>query len=198
MGRSKEFEPKQVLDKAMRLFWQKGYTATSIGDLVQATGVQRYGLYGTFGDKHNLFLQTLDHYQASMVGQMVRVLESETASWSAITAFFEQLLNIAHTPSGQLGCLMCNSATELAAHDLMVAEKMTIYEDRLSGLFEKALLHAEENSEIGPNLDLKQSAIFLLGITVGFFALVKSPLPSTDLDDYVSVALNGLIALSKA
>ena len=198
MGRSKEFEPKVALDKAMRLFWQKGYNATSIGDLVDATGVQRYGLYGTFGDKYNLFLTVLDHYQETMVSQMVASLESDTASWPAITAFFDRLLAMAITPTGQFGCLMCNSATELAAHDPTIADKMTTYEGRLSGLFEKALVRAQANEDLGPYLSPQKGSIYLLGIAVGLFNLVKSPMHVSDLEDYVTVALDGLVALSRA
>ena len=63
MARSREFNPKEALEKAMYVFWQKGYINTSIDDLVQATGVSRFGLYDEFGSKHGLFLASLDYYQ---------------------------------------------------------------------------------------------------------------------------------------
>ena len=63
MARTKEFDQEQALDAAMNLFWERGYEATSIQDLVEATGVQRQSLYDTFGSKHELFLQSLMRYQ---------------------------------------------------------------------------------------------------------------------------------------
>lgn len=62
MARSKEFEESVVLDKAMRLFWEQGYEKTSMTDLVNHMGIHRKSLYDTFGDKHTLFLRSVDLY----------------------------------------------------------------------------------------------------------------------------------------
>src|SRR6202011_688874 len=62
MAGVKQFDRDEVLDRAMAAFWTRGYEATSIDDLVQATGIGRGSLYGTFGDKRQLFLAALDHY----------------------------------------------------------------------------------------------------------------------------------------
>ncbi|ADV84368.1 TetR/AcrR family transcriptional regulator [Terriglobus saanensis] len=64
MARTKEFDQEEALDAAMHLFWEHGYEATSIQELVEATGVQRQSLYDTFGSKHELFLQSLMRYQS--------------------------------------------------------------------------------------------------------------------------------------
>ena len=55
MARSKEFEENEVLDKAMKLFWEQGYEKTSMTDLVEHMGIHRRSLYDTFGDKHHCF-----------------------------------------------------------------------------------------------------------------------------------------------
>ena len=60
MGRSREFDENVVLQKAMELFWEQGYEKTSLSDLVEHMGIHRRSLYDTFGDKHTLFLKTLD------------------------------------------------------------------------------------------------------------------------------------------
>ncbi len=60
MGRSKEFEERVVLQKAMELFWKQGYEKTSLSDLVEHMGIHRRSLYDTFGDKHTLFLKAID------------------------------------------------------------------------------------------------------------------------------------------
>ena len=61
--REREFDRQEALVSAMNLFWRKGYNDTSVQDLVEETGVARSGLYGEFGDKHELFLAALDQYQ---------------------------------------------------------------------------------------------------------------------------------------
>ncbi len=199
MARHKEFEPTQALEKAMWLFWEHGYNATSIGDLVEATGVQRYGLYSTFGDKHALFLQVLDHYLDNWVSQMVRGLKNDDADWFAVRSFFLQFRELVDQFDNQkMGCLMCNSATELALHDTAVAEKMNIYETRLKTLFEKAIRQAQAVGQLGTNISPEKSGAYLVGIAVGLFNLSKTPMPIQDLNNYVNTALEGLEALSFA
>src|SRR5450432_4342837 len=73
MARIKEFDPDVALERALDVFWEKGYEATSIADLVSATGVQRQSIYDTFGDKHRLFRAALDRY-AALRGALALVL----------------------------------------------------------------------------------------------------------------------------
>ena len=63
MPRTKAFDEQEVLEKAMELFWKKGYYATSIQDLVNHLGINRASLYDTFGGKKKLFLHTFSHYR---------------------------------------------------------------------------------------------------------------------------------------
>jgi TetR/AcrR family transcriptional regulator, transcriptional repressor for nem operon len=105
---------REALDKAMLLFWKKGYNDTSIDNLVSFTGVSRYGLYGTFGSKHDLFLASLDNYRDRIVPKQLERLETPGASWHDIRLFFEGFITMAQTPEGKLGYLMCNTSTEEA------------------------------------------------------------------------------------
>ena len=194
MARHKEFDPNTALMKATHLFWQKGYAATSIDDLVVATGVQRYGLYTTFGDKHALFLRTLDHYVNVMVAGLLSDVEAEGAAWSAVTDFFQTLLTISRGDQGSYGCLMCNSAIELAVHDTAVSEQMDVYLDRLHKAFANAFTNAQQNGEVGLTFSPADSATYLCGVAIGLFNLSKTNMPRQDMDTYVHVALTGLKA----
>src|SRR5690349_12300217 len=127
MPRNKEFEPTRALDQAMHLFWRQGYYATSMDDLVAALHVQRYGIYSAFTSKHDLFLAALDRYLVTIVSDLLAQVEQPDAGVDEIRAHFGRLLAIAHSPAGEIGCLMCNSATELAQHDPAVAAKVDGY-----------------------------------------------------------------------
>lgn len=194
MARHKEFNPETALDQAMQLFWKQGYLATSISDLVDATGVQRYGLYGTFGSKDDLFLLALDRYLETVVNHNVAMLEEEEASWSAIDSFFKQFLAYLDTPLAQAGCLMCNSAAELGSENRAVSERMNRYISRLNNCFEKVLHQAQCEKELGPDLDPSRGARYLVTVTLGLFALSKTGLPRQMLIDYVDGSLNGFAA----
>ena len=72
MGRNKEFDETVVLRKAMELFLEQGYEKTSMNDLVEHMGIHRRSLYDTFGDKHALFMRTLDVFGEYMQGKLKR------------------------------------------------------------------------------------------------------------------------------
>lgn len=192
MAQHKQFNPTVAIEKAMHLFWKQGYTATSIRDLVRATSIQRADLYSAFGDKHGLFLQALDHYHENVMGQMVAGLEAVDSSLPEIESFFANLIALSREELTQYGCLMCNSSTELALHDSQVVAKMTRYENRLIVAFQGAVERAQTAGSLGIGVDSKEAGTYLMGITVAFWRLVKSPLPRTASSEYVQIALDGL------
>ena len=174
MARNREFDPTEALEKAMMVFWKKGYVDTSIDDLVDATGVSRYGLYGEFGSKHGLFLASLDYYQENAVKQYFGIVEKPGASLAEIKLYFDTVLNLYSQPAGKLGCLMCNSATEVAPHDKEVESKVKAALDRLTRGFGVALGNAKKRGEVSKDLEIKQAADFLTGILLGASVMVRS------------------------
>ncbi len=113
MPRAPRYKKDETLDRALHLFWQNGYLNTSIEDLVEATGVQRYGLYQNFGSKHDLFLSALGRYQEVYITHRLRDLEGENAGLDEIKSVINGLAVFADSPLGRFGCLLCNTAVEL-------------------------------------------------------------------------------------
>lgn len=192
MPRNKEFEPEKALDKAMGVFWRKGYFDTSVDDLVQQVGVSRYGLYGTFGNKHELFLASLDRYRDTFVSQLLAGLETPNASLAEIKSFFATFVEISKTERGKLGCFMCNTATELALHDDLVSEKVNHYLQRLTRAFRKALTNAQQQNEIQSDLNLDDYAKYLTGVVLGLCVYARSQVEPEIIASYVRVALKAL------
>ena len=189
MARNREFEPKEALEKAMMVFWQKGYTDTSIDDLVEATGVSRYGLYGVFGNKRGLFLASLDHYQDTAVKEFFGIVEQPGACLREIKMYFNKVLDLYSQPTGKLGCLMCNTATEVAPHDKGVAKKVHGAMERMKCGFVTALENAKKNGETRADLDIKQSADFLTGILLGASVMVRSGASKKMIQNVVETSL---------
>jgi TetR/AcrR family transcriptional regulator, transcriptional repressor for nem operon len=192
MARNREFEPKEALEKAMLVFWQKGYTDTSIDDLVDATGVSRYGLYSEFGSKHGLFLASLDHYQDTAVNAYFGIVEQSGAGLAEIKLYFDTLLTWYSEPAGNLGCLMCNSATEVAPHDKSVQTKVQVALNRMTSGFTTALTNAQARGEIANNRDVKQSADFLTGILLGASVMVRSGASKEMISNAIKMSLASL------
>jgi TetR/AcrR family transcriptional regulator, transcriptional repressor for nem operon len=121
MGRSREFDENVVLQKAMELFWEQGYEKTSLSDLVEHMGIHRRSLYDTFGDKHTLFLKTIDCYEELIKDKIqAGILHAETAK-QAIQFIFDFMIE--GYEDRPWGCLIVNSATEMALRDKEVEEK---------------------------------------------------------------------------
>ncbi|EHI99547.1 regulatory protein TetR [Clostridium sp. DL-VIII] len=168
MGRSKEFDENVVLKKAMELFWEQGYEKTSLSDLVEHMGIHRRSLYDTFGDKHTLFLKTMDFYEELIKNKIqAGVLHAETAK-QAIQFIFD--FTIEGYEDKQWGCLIVNSATEMALRDKEIEEKIEKTfmqtEQLIADLVRKGIQTGEFSSDYDPEVlsEIFQNA--LLGIRV--------------------------------
>lgn len=189
MSRSKEFDPTEALHQTMYLFWQKGYINCSIDDVVQTTGVSRYGLYSTFGDKDALFIKALKHYSATIINTLLAPLEAETASLADIRHYFVMVLRLSQPPSTVCGCFIANTAAELGKTHPIVAGEITQHYQRLYQAFLHALFQAQQKNEIPASLNVPDHASFLIGIANGLLVGLYAGFPQAQLEVIVAVAL---------
>lgn len=119
MARPQEFDTQQVLRKAMAVFWQKGFEATSLTDLMAATGLSKSSLYGSFGDKRELFLAAFDVYRQDRKRDMLNLLGVHPAR-DGIVSFYQSLFANLDTLAAHNGCMSVNQAVEMAPRDLKV------------------------------------------------------------------------------
>lgn len=150
MGRNKEFEEEAVLRKAMELFWKQGYEKTSMSDLVEYMGIHRKSLYDTFGDKHTLYLKTIDYYTVSISERLKTViLQADTAS-KGIKDIFAFMIN--GTNERPWGCFLVNAATELALCDKEVEEKIEAVFAQTEKLMRELVRKGQESGEFPRDL----------------------------------------------
>ena len=165
MARPREFEADQALEKAMHLFWAKGYHDSSIRDLVDATGVNYYGLYSVFDDKHGLFLASLDLYTQVVTRDVLAELDHHANAKHAIAASFNKLLSFVKPNARHAGCMICNAAVELAPYDKKAATKVRAHMDRLKKAFEKRLTQDESTKDnAGPLGEYFATNAYALGV----------------------------------
>jgi len=113
MARPREFDEGVVLDAAVQCFWARGYEATSVKDLIERTGLTAASLYNTYGDKRAMFRIALDHYIEKSIGARIRRCETLPPR-DAIRSFFDDILRRSVTDRQRKGCMVVNSALELA------------------------------------------------------------------------------------
>lgn len=192
MPRAKQFNDIETLGKATELFWKKGYKNTSIDELVHYTGVSRYGLYGSFGGKKQLFIKALEYYHHHIGHQLFESLELPNASLPAIQQLFHMLEKHASSSKAKMGCFICNSNVEVAPHDKEIANKLASFTKRLNEGFQHALLNAKHNQEINPGINIRKHADFLCSITNGIMVISKTPTPRKTIEHTIEVTLRTL------
>jgi len=191
MARTKEFDQEQALDAAMHLFWERGYEATSVQELVDATGVQRQSLYDTFGSKHEMFLQSLMRYQASEGHQMSELMKKyPKGSLPLIRAIFESCAS--QTVCDVRGCFATNCAAELGSSNEAVAERVRIGTEGLEQVFKRCLVQAKNAHELSNSSSVSALAQFLVNAYLGLRLMAKMRPNKAMIDNVVSVTLAAL------
>ena len=190
--RAKEFDPDDVLNRAMELFWEKGYEATSIKNLVDHMGINRFSLYSTFGDKHQLFLSACDRYRQQMEVDGLTQLDASETGLPSLREYFDRLIERYASERGNRGCMMTNSAVELAPHDASSAEQTGAFLLRQQEAIYRGLLRAHQLGELKPYVNLNDAARFLTNTAQGLAVLSKVSPKREILDAVVQVSLSAL------
>jgi TetR/AcrR family transcriptional repressor of nem operon len=188
VGRPREFDRDEALDRAVQVFWTHGFERTSVDDLTLSMGIQRGSLYAAFGDKHQLFLQALDRYEERFYRDTLRFLEVGPAR-EGIRHVFEQVVSDCACGGGK-GCFITNTAVALAEDDPETASRVRSNLRRLEGAFEAALTRAEPTTLRGR--EPRALARFLTTSLQGLRVLSRCRVELDVLNDAVEVTLSVL------
>ncbi|PVX75608.1 TetR/AcrR family transcriptional regulator [Paraburkholderia unamae] len=170
MVRPREFDRDEALERALRVFWAKGYASTSTEDLLAAMNIGRQSLYNAFGDKRRLYLEALERYQReSTAGHLAR-LNGEASPLDGIEAL---LLGLVADDDGEraLGCMGVGAVSEFGADDMELAELRGKVGPKLSRRLVERIREGQASGEIDSGFDARQAAAFVLmtmqGIQLG-------------------------------
>lgn len=179
MGRPRTFDKAEVLALARDAFWAKGYEATSLDDLMRATGLGKGSLYAAFGDKHRLFLEVLEAYSAGRLERARAALCGEGGEDRALArlhAFFrvEDSGHVPRTVAAVRGCFLVNSTTEVASHDDAVRTLSRCAYGTLEDLLAETVARAVEEGDLPATTDSRELGRLLLAVMQGMEFLAKS------------------------
>ncbi|CAN5730003.1 TetR/AcrR family transcriptional regulator [soil metagenome] len=192
MPRPLTFDPDTVLDQVVQLFWEQGYRATSVQDLVTATGLNRSSLYHHFGGKDDLFAAALQHYVTHYSAERLAVLQQQGSVTEALRAYFDDLVDFSSGVGKGLGCLLTNTAAEVAPHDARTRATLADRFAEIRTVFENLLNRGQAEGEVTADKDTKALANFFLGTVQGVRVLARTGADVAILRDIVSTALSVL------
>lgn len=173
MPRPREFDESSVLDSARRQFWETGYAGTSLADLTAATGLGKGSLYGAFGDKHALFMRTLEGYCSDAVADAHDELSGDGRAIDRLTEHLRISARLDVENSPGRGCMMAKAAAELGSIDPAVEQLVSTSFARWHDELAACITRACDEGDIAADVDADTLAWTLLTVIRGFEALRK-------------------------
>jgi len=192
MARAKEFDEVVVLDKAIDLFWKKGYYATSANDLVSGLGLSRSSIYSTFIDKRTLFIKALKRYSQLNVATVLEEVKQSENIPKTIAAIFNNIITQDDSAEISKGCFMVNTGIELAVHDKEIAEIVNQNNIYVESALKTAIKKGQYLGQISKRHKPYSLARFIFNNVSGLRVTVKSNKEKKELEEVVKLCLSVL------
>jgi TetR/AcrR family transcriptional regulator, transcriptional repressor for nem operon len=167
MGRPREFQEQEVVADALQIFWRQGYRATSIPDLLSATGLERGSLYKAFQDKQSLFNRAFNAYLESGRAAIRKTLSAPGTPLERLTAWLDQASRGCSGTFGGPGCLAVNAMVELAPFEPAVRSRLARHWAIVEGTLARTLSEGQREHEIRSDLPAKELAQMVVRIFAG-------------------------------
>ncbi len=188
MGRTKQYDRTELLDRAVELFRRQGFNGTSTAELVAELAINRKSMYAEFGSKQQLFEAALEHYNREHLTDVLAPIEAADAGVDAIRQAFSSYASASEGWFHGRGCLMCNTAVERGALDPASGRYVAAYLDRITRAFRSALDNGRRSGEIDDTADLDELAAFFTTALIGIAACIRAEAPTDQLHAASKVA----------
>ena len=174
MARPREFDEPAVLGAAIRCFWANGYEATSIRDLASEMGITCASIYNAFGDKRGLYRRALSQYVAGSFGERAHRFENTLPPREAIGAFFGEIIAHSLSDKQRKGCMLVNSALELAPHDGEFQRVIAAVLVEVERFFLRLVRSGQQDGTIASSQPADDLARLLLSVFLGIRVLARA------------------------
>ena len=192
MARHREFDPSAALQTAIQVFWEKGYAAASVDDVVKRSGVAKYGIYNTFGNKEKLFKKVLAQYTADRHQDIQRPIRQPGASLPEIREFFSNVPQIITQDGHPHGCLMATTGVELGMSDPDIRDYVNDFFSDVAQVLQRGLARAVEKGELDAPEDLAGLAAYLATEFRTALMLARSGCSQEAIEYHLEIALQVL------
>ena len=192
MVRPRAFDKSEALDQAVHAFWEKGYAATSLRDLLARMGISKSSFYETFGSKDALFRDVLDRYGEMRLEQIQACLEKGISPRQAVADIFGMAVDRLLTQEGRHGCLAVNVTVELASHDPEVKRWAHVFFERMALALQQVIARGQAVGEIREDRSSGVLAGYLVSSLSGLYVQGKARSDRAVLNDIVRTTLGVL------
>jgi TetR/AcrR family transcriptional repressor of nem operon len=194
MGRPRKFDEEQVLRAARDEFWKNGYAATSVDDLMKATGLGKGSLYGAFGDKHQLFLKVLGSYAHETSDGVCDAVAGGERAIDVLRGFFTSEPADDGPVALRRGCFLANSSTELATRDPEVTGCARATYQAVEDCFTNAVARAVAEGDLPEDTNPRELGRLLLAIQQGLQFLLKTEMAPEALREIGAATVDRLLS----
>lgn len=177
----------------METFWAKGYEATSLSDLMAATGLHKGSIYKAFGDKHSLFIKALKRYLEAMRAGKNDILDQADSPLAGLRTLAHEIVDIVDDGPFAKGCMAVNALVELAPHDDEVREIMLDHVGRMRATLEDAVTRAQAVGEISRDRPARLIAVMLMTFIAGLGTTMKGPISKAQAHKLVDAQIEALL-----
>jgi TetR/AcrR family transcriptional repressor of nem operon len=192
MPRKKDFDEDELLEKAVNIFWKKGYHATSAQDLVDGLGINRSSLYNTYTDKRTLFTKSLKRYQQQRTGLMLRTLQQSQEIGETIKQIFNHIIDEDMADTMKKGCFMVNTAVELSMQDAEINEIVSANNQSVEDALVAAIEKGRQSGQVLNPLASRAIAQFVFATISGLRVTARSGAGRQVMQNIADVALYSL------
>ncbi len=192
MARTKDFDEVDVLAKAIRLFWQKGYNGTSMQDLVDTLGISRSSLYDTFGDKRRLYLKALESYKQAEAANRAKIFDKSIPARTAIRQMLDMIILELIKDKQHKGCFLINCAVETAPNDKQVNNIICENDREIENALREVIQRGQHSGEISSKRDARALARFIFNNIIGMRVSGKLATDKSVFEDTIQLTMSVL------
>lgn len=192
VGRPKEFARDSALEKALQVFWEKGYVLTSMAELCKAMQINAPSLYATFGNKKQLFLEALNFYEKKYWTEPCQNFLAEKDVQKAIKNFFAAAIEILYSQKNPCGCMTVLAAVSISEEEAEIHARVQELRLQTCDMFLNRFKQAVTEGQLRRETDVQSLAVAMNTLLEGLSIQAKSGISAVRLQDIPQIAVRML------
>lgn len=191
IGRPRQFDAEKSINLAKERFWQGGYAATSLQDLLESMRLSKSSLYQSFGNKEQLFVRCLEEYRQQIDTSLNERLQQADSGLTFIRNLLAMVVDEAGKPQRK-GCLLVNTANESIGNEPVVAQAVKRGFQTIEAILKQALQKARDDGELAIDVDVEELADLLVAAISGLRTMVRAGVPHARLEKVANILIESL------